>query len=141
MPILNYTTKMSVEQTVNDIQKILVKAKASAILTEYGPDGNPSAISFHILLNKNDVKFRLPVDVDGVTRTLRFDKRYKNEAHARRVAWRIVKDWIDAQMALIYAQMADLGQVFLPYATNDRGESFYSQIKKSGFMQLAPPKD
>lgn len=84
MAILNYTTKVSVEQTVNDIQKILVKAKASAILTEYDPDGNPSAISFHIALNKNDVKFRLPVDVEGVTRTLRHDRKYKNEAHARK---------------------------------------------------------
>jgi hypothetical protein len=41
MPIKNFTTKVSVEQTINDIQKILAKAKATAILTEYGPDGFP----------------------------------------------------------------------------------------------------
>jgi hypothetical protein len=141
MPILNYTTKVSVEQTINDLQKILSKAKANAILTEFGVDGLPSALSFRVDLNGKEIHFRLPVDVAGVTGALRRDREYRDDAHARRVAWRIVKDWCEAQMALIQAGMADLAQVFLPYAQMDTGETFYQQLKGSGFLQIAHQRE
>lgn len=136
MPILNYTTKVSVHQTINDLSKILAKAKAKAIMTTYGSDGDPSGIAFTVALNGNDVHFKLPVDVDGVTRALKLDREYRDATHAKRVAWRIVKDWVEAQLALVYAQMADLGQVFLPYAQTATGETFYERLKGNGFLQL-----
>ena len=125
MPIKNFTTKVSVEQTINDIQKILAKAKATAILTEYGPDGLPSALTFRVNVNGNDIHFTLPVKVDGVAAALKRDREYRDDAHARRVAWRIVKDWCDSQMALIDAGQAELAQVFLPYAQTADGETYY----------------
>ena len=140
MPIKNFTTKVSVEQTINDIQKILAKAKATAILTEYGPDGLPSALTFRVNVNGNDIHFTLPVKVDGVAAALKRDREYRDDAHARRVAWRIVKDWCDSQMALIDAGQAELAQVFLPYATNDSGQTFYERLKVNGFLQLTGPK-
>lgn len=140
MPIKNFTTKISVEHTINDLQKILAKAKATAILTEYGPDALPSALSFRVDVNGNDIHFCLPVKIDGVAAALKRDREYRDDAHARRVAWRIVKDWCDSQMALIDAGQAELAQVFLPYAQTATGETFYQKLKGKGFLQLTGPK-
>lgn len=140
MPIKNFTTKISVEQTINDLQKILMKVKASAIMTEYGKDGLPSALSFRVGISGNDIHFQLPVKIDGVTAALKRDREYRDDAHARRVAWRIVKDWCDSQMALIDAGQAELAQVFLPYAQAPNGETFYQKLKGNGFLQLTGTK-
>lgn len=135
MPILNYTTKVSVEQTINELQKILAKAKANAIMTDYA-NGLPCGLSFRVTVNGGDISFCLPVKVEGVIAALKRDKKYRDEAHARRVAWRIVKDWCDSQMALIDVGQAELAQVFLPYAQAPNGETFYQTIKGRGFLQL-----
>ena len=139
MPILNYTTKVSVDKTIADLQKILSKAKASAILTEY-ENGLPSGLSFCVEVNGSDIHFSLPVKVSGVTAALKRDRQYRDDAHARRVAWRIVKDWCDSQMALIDAGQAELAQVFLPYAQAANGTTLYSALKGNGFLQLTGPK-
>lgn len=136
MPIKNFTTKVPVDRTITEIQKILVKAKACAILTEYGDNGFPEALSFKVLMNGQYIHFKLPVNISGVTQALKNDKAYRDDAHARRVAWRIVKDWIDSQMALIEANQAELVQVFLPYAIISNGQTVYHSIKDKGFLSL-----
>lgn len=140
MPIKNFTTKVPVEQTINDLQRILAKAKATAILTEYGPDALPSALSFRVNVKGSEIQFTLPVNFAGVIAALRRDREYRDDAHARRVAWRIVKDWCDSQMALIDAGQAELAQVFLPYAQTEGGETFYKYLQNKGFAQLTGPK-
>lgn len=136
MPIKNFTTKVPVENTINDLQKILAKAKASAIMTEY-ENGMPCGLSFRVEVNGSDIHFTLPVKVTGVAEALKRDRQYRDLAHAQRVAWRIVKDWCDSQMALIDAGQAELAQVFLPYAQSANGETLYNVIKGKGFLQLS----
>lgn len=140
MPIKNFTTKVPVEQTINDLQRILVKAKAKAVLTQYGADSLPTALSFRIQLGENEVQFRLPVNVSGVIAALKRDRKYRDEPHARRVGWRIVKDWCDSQMALIDTGQAEIAQVFLAYAQSRTGETFYQSLKGKGFLQLTGPR-
>src|SRR5438552_18436509 len=43
-----------------------------------------------------------------------FDSEW--QLQAVRVEWRIVKDWVEAQLALIETRMVTAQQVFLPYA-------------------------
>lgn len=140
MAIKNYTTEVPVERTISEIQKILTKAKASAIMTEYGPDALPSALSFRVKVGGTDISFALPVNVPGVAEALKRDREYRNDAQTRRIAWRIVKDWCDSQMALIDAGQADLAQVFLPYARMNTGETVYEKFKTKGFLQITGPQ-
>lgn len=140
MPILNYTTRISVNQTAQEIHKILAKAGANAILNEYSPKGEISAITFRVPTKNGDVFYKLPADVNGVSEALKKDRVYRDESHSARVAWRIIKDWIDAQMAIIAAQMAELPQVFLPYAQTNNGQTFYERIKADNFKMLTGPK-
>jgi hypothetical protein len=78
--------------------KLLSKARATAILTEYDKEeGYVSAISFRILLNNQPVEFRLSCDWKPVLTLLERDqkvpRRLVNQPQAVRVAWRIVRNW------------------------------------------------
>lgn len=53
-----------------------------------------------------------------------------------RVSWRIVKDWVEAQMAIVEAQLAEVGEVFLPYAVTKKGNTLYKELKQDGMKLL-----
>ncbi|MFX0194563.1 MAG: hypothetical protein ACFFCW_00450, partial [Candidatus Hodarchaeota archaeon] len=115
----------------------LATAGAQAVLSEYDNDGILCAMSFRI----QGLYFRLPLNIEGVYQALKRDrnvpKRLKTYEQAARVAWRIVKDWIEAQIAIIEAGQAELQQVFLPYAQNNEGKTLYEIVKDGGFKLLA----
>ena len=134
MPILNYTTKVPVNRTMAQIQDKLAKAGARGILCEYDTSGEPSQITFSIETPQGVVYFKLPANVQGVSKVLSDQNKYKDESHARRVAWRILKDWVEAQLAIIEAGMAELSQVFLPYAQTGTGETFYEVVKSDKLL-------
>jgi hypothetical protein len=66
--------------------------------------------------------YTLPCDVDAMHKVLdrqwrhgEIPPRYATPEHAERVAWRVIKDWLEAQLALVAAQMATLEQAMLPH--------------------------
>jgi len=123
MPILNYTTTISVSKTAGEIQEILAKAGANRVMIEFGADRTPDAIYFEIDVNNNTAQFRLPSRWHGVAQALqdsKVERKFKTEEQARRVAWRIIKDWCEAQLAIIEAGAAELPEVFFPYLINPR---------------------
>lgn len=121
MPILNYTTGISVQKTAGEIQEILARAGAKTVVIEFGDDRIPDAIIFQISIGSKIFTFRLPSQWHGVYQSLLksgAEKRYKTEEQARKVAWRIIKDWTEAQVAIIEAGAAEITEVFLPYMVN-----------------------
>lgn len=135
MPILNYTTGIPVEKTVSEIQKCLVAHGARGILCEYDGAGEIEALSFKIQIEENVMSFRLPSDWRPVLQILNADKRVprhkKTNEQAARTAWRIIKDWVEAQMAIVETKMVKVEQVFLPYAMNKKGQTFYDIVKEN----------
>lgn len=129
MPLLNYTTSISAEKTVNEVQKALAKAGARSILSDYNDSGEITALSFMMQINETAVSFRLPADWQPVLYILSHDpkvpRNLRTEAQANRVAWRIIKDWVEAQLAIIETRMVKPEQAFLPYMLNARGETVY----------------
>lgn len=141
MPILNYTTNAPVEQTAAEIQKMLVRHKAQAVLSEYDDEGMLKHISFRLMTAHGPVYFRLPAKIQGVHKALERDpkidrRKYQTHEHAACVAWRICKDWVEAQLAIVEAEMADMVEVFLPYAQTDSGETVYERLQDRGFKML-----
>lgn len=135
MAILNYTTTISVDKSAAEIQKKLVRAQARAVMNEYGSDAILSSISFRLETSQGTIHYRMPANVDGVLKALisqKVQKSHRTREHAAKVAWRICKDWIEAQLAIIEAQMASLDQVFLPYAITGTGETVYERFKNEG---------
>lgn len=118
MAIKNYTTRVNPERTISEIGALLARKGARRVSTEYGLKGQIDAVSFEMEVGGVSVHFRLPSNIPGVARALSANGKPtdKQLGHAVWVSWRIVKDWIDAQMALIESNQAEPGQVFLPYA-------------------------
>lgn len=138
MPILNYTTKIDPSKTAGEIQEILMKLGAQSVLIEY-ENRAPAAISFQIDYQDHLINFRLPSRWQGVHRTLKADRqvepRYKTEEQARRVSWRIIKDWIEAQCAIIQAGSTELSEVFLPYMVNPHtGRTLFQEFESDRLL-------
>ena len=141
MAILNYTTTIATEKTASEIQKKLAMAKAQAVLCEYDDDAVMCAMSFRIATPHGLIFFRLPANTDGVYKALLNDskvpRRLQTKEQAAKVSWRILKDWVEAQLAIVDAEMADMTEVFLPYAQNDSGLTVYQSLEQNGFKALA----
>lgn len=144
MPILNYTTEVPAAKSIAEIQKILLAHKAAAIMTEYEDDGTPHALSFKIKGTNGEVlPFKLPANAEAVYQHLlglRVNTVWQEEVKAKirkqaeRTAWRIIKDWVEAQMAVIDTKMVPLAQVFMPYLMVDSKRTLYDAMVSRNFM-------
>ncbi|MFA4945911.1 MAG: hypothetical protein WC789_14585 [Lentisphaeria bacterium] len=139
MPILNYTTKIHSAKTVGEIQHILARAGARSINIDYDDHAQPVAVTFLVNVTGRLVNFRLPSNWRGVWARLRDDpavpRNLRTEEQSRRVAWRIVKDWCEAQMAIIDSGLAELTEVFLPYAVNpESGQTLFQEFQASKLL-------
>ena len=102
------------------------------MLTEY-EEGIVTHVSFKINTPHGLIPFRMPSRVDGIYNILKDDtsiKRiHRTREQAVRTGWRLIKDWIEAQVAIIEAEMATLEEVMLPYAqTEMSGKTLYERF-------------
>ena len=139
MPISNYTTKVDSMTSVAEIQKILMMHDADKVMVEY-QDKMPVALTFQVKTANGFISFKLPANWEGVLRALTRDsnvpKASKTMQQALRVSWRILRDWIEAQMAMIEAELTSVDQVFLPYAVTKTGNTVYEDFKQDNFLLL-----
>ena len=97
-------------------------------------------LSFLIDTGVQQIPVRLPVKVDECLQVLEREKEKgtKNikatKEQAERVAWRILKDWIEAQMALLDIEMVQFEEIFLPYIETKNGETIYEKIAEKQFL-------
>jgi hypothetical protein len=82
------------------------------------------------------------VNVDQVRAVLlrqRVAPRYSTVERAARVAWRILQDWVSAQLAIIETEMVGLDQVMLPYAhTDSSGTTVYERVIEQRSLAIGP---
>jgi hypothetical protein len=159
MPLLNYTTEVPAGRSIADITQILQHGGASAIMLENAPDHTIEAVSFLMVTTFGRIPFKLPANVPAVMATLNAEiaaedviarkrSRYRrklprnllnNRAQAERIAWRIAKDWLEAQMALAQIGSAKFEQIMLPFA-DLKGKSFYQRMVERGTLSLPAPE-
>ena len=131
MPIMNYTTKVDVFATLGEIQGQLVKHGAKKIMQDYDNDGHITALSFLIDTPNGPRGVKLPANVDAVWNVLTNQKVKCDRDQAERVAWRIVKDWVAAQMAILESEMVQMDEIFLPYMLNDKGQTLFQCYRQN----------
>ena len=147
MAIKNFTTKIPSEKSIAEIETILAKHGAKKILKDYDGAENIIAVSFMVTIDNQDIPFKLPIDLNAwiallnkAVKEKKLARRFENDAaQARRIGWRVIKDWIDAQMALIETKTVKLDQVFLPYIWDMRDDkTLYQKFveNKSKFIAL-----
>jgi hypothetical protein len=149
MAVRNYTTQIPIEKTVLEIEQILLAFGAKGIYKEY--QGNKiNSITFTIVKEGNGIPFKIPMSIEK-TRTViveavkegKLPQKYLQEPlrseQGERVAWRIIKDWIDSQLSLLEMHFADAIEILLPYAYNVIENKTMYQIfneKKDKFLGL-----
>lgn len=137
MAIKNYTSKVGVYESLGEIQGALAAHGARQIMVEYDGDGKVMALAFSIESPLGRRAFSLPANVEGVRAVMAKQGVKDINGQAERTAWRNVRDWVLAQMAIIEAGMAQMDEVFLPYLTNGNGQTLY-QLYQGGALALGP---
>lgn len=121
----NYSTEVTVQRTVAVCTDMLAQAGATGVTVTY-EDGQHAGLVAHL----KGQTFILPVDPSAMRRVLiaadadglfkgqkppKGSGGFTTEGHAARVAWRVMHDWLRAQLALAAAQQARIEEALLPY--------------------------
>jgi hypothetical protein len=139
MALKNYTTKVPANRSVQEIQDMLQKAGAIGVLLEYEKGtGRIEGLSFQIEFDGKKMGFKLPLQWREAQKVLANEgnSRANDDDYAYRVAWRIMRDWVDVQVALITIKQVQLVQVFLPYAIQKNGNTVFENIVENPNLLL-----
>lgn len=134
MAIKNYTTKVCVYTSLCEIQGALARHGATKIMVDY-VEGKPVSISFAINSPMGLLGFTLPATVDGTLRVFQKAKIKASREQAEMTAWRNVRDWVLAQMALVESCEVPIDEIFFPYLADRNGNTAY-QLYASGQLML-----
>ena len=133
MPIKNYTTTVPAAQSVAEIVGALAAHGATKIQQDYDA-GRPVSIAFVIDTPAGPRGFRLPGSADLVKAVLLRQKVKADDLQAERVAWRILRDWVLSQMAILETEMVAMDQIMLPYMVDDNGRTVYELYQSSQLL-------
>ncbi len=140
MAILNYTTTIDAFKSASEIEYVLIKHRAKSIMKEYQGE-RITGLSFLIDTGSSQIPIKLPVKVEECMKILR-EQRKTNKAvkdtadQAERVAWRILLDWVKAQMALLDIEMVQMQEIFMPYIVDNTGRTLYERLEEQHFLLL-----
>jgi len=147
--IKNYTTTISAEKTLMEIEKLLVDFGSKGIYKEY-EGSNISSIMFYMVHDGKKIPFKIPLRLNNMRNLIsklvkngklpqRFNSEPLRTEQGLRVGLRIIKDWIHSQLSLLEAEFCEPLELLLPYAFNPvNDKTMYQQIleKKKDFLAL-----
>ncbi len=140
--IKNFSTIINPEKTIAEIEKMLAVYGATKIIKQYNDEGNPILLAFMIQTSRGEMPIKLPINIEGVQSAFKkqvsekkLPKSYwDNKEQATRTGWRIIKDWLDAQLTLINLEMVKIEEIFLPYIYDMISDkTMYEVIEEKGF--------
>lgn len=143
----NYTSSISAARSISYIESKLAQNGARQILKEYDDSGRVMGISFNIPIDGHDMFFKLPAKVAECEKVLRenLSSRARPETHkkigpqAERTAWKILSDWVEAQMTMLELSQIEFMQVFLSYVYDPvKKQTYFERIKARGYKALLP---
>lgn len=139
MAILNYTTTIDAFKTVSEIEFILMKHEAKSIQKDY-ENGRIVSLSFVVDNGRMLFPVRMPAKVEQCYQAMKKEKAKSPNKRiivtmeqAEKVSWRILKDWVEAQMALLDIEMAKLEEIFMPYIIDRSGQTLFEKLKRQQF--------
>lgn len=148
-PLKNYSTTVSADRSISEIQGLLARAGATRVMFEYNDIGGVKALVFMLKVQDREMPFKLPAKPDAVYKVLFEGKRIRYYDKARvqeternrkqqclNVAWKIMLDWIDAQFALIELDQAESAEIFMPYLMVSQTKTLYESAKETGFNNM-----
>ena len=119
-------------RTFERIQKCLIEHRAKHIAYEYNDDGRIIGLAFGLEINGQVAKVKLPARIENVERILNaYSASQKEQAY--RTAWANIRDWIEAQLALVDTEMVKMEEVLLPYVVIGN-ETVFEKLDRNQFQ-------
>jgi hypothetical protein len=139
----NYTAEAPVERSIAKIEEILVRHGTTRFYKEY-KDSELVGVVFVVPLLNGELPVKLPARIEQVRQRL-YGKRSAYtpamSSQAQRTAWANIRDWIDAQIALIETGQVKLEEIFLPYTVDTSGTTLYERMQENNFKLPNSNKD
>jgi hypothetical protein len=148
-------TTVSVEKSQEDLLKILRRYGARQFGVDESPDGKEASVTFRITHGGRDLPVQLRVEVDAVYNAMYKGQpvwyRGKNRAQAwreqaKRTAWRLLVDWLDAACSTTAIGVQSVEEVFLAHVvvrdetgTPTRMIEALARLQQGGVLPLALP--
>lgn len=141
---LNYTTTIEGEKTALDCVTMLMRFGAKNVALSVGEEKLPDGLDFTIVLPWGVTRsYSMPVNVAGTEKALARAARagkirsgFSNPAQAHRTAWRVLKDWLEVNLALIEAGAVELERVMLPYMRVSPTQDVYGAWVEDEMRQI-----
>jgi hypothetical protein len=142
----NYTSEASEESIFEAIRKTLAAHKAKRIVFDYDDAGRATSIEFTVMLGKTPYTFKLPARLENAEPLVAEARRSAGKAaspgerlrdQTYRTVWATLRDWIDAQMALIDIGASRMEEVFMPYLLVEPGVTMFERFAEQ--RALPPP--
>lgn len=127
-------TEVAASKTAAQIIERLVESGAQQVSIDY-EEQEPVALRFMVAVKGRAFSYRLPARVQPVFRYLQgkrqdpYGYEDRDQAKAKRIAWRQLLRWVEAQMAMIQSGMASSDEVFMPYTLDAAGQTMYEAWK------------
>jgi hypothetical protein len=135
----DYTTTVAVHTSMAEIQRALVRGGARAIAQSYDANGRVTGLEFTLPSPAGMSSYALPVRPDRVAAVLkeqRAEPRYRTDQHVEKVAWRILRDWVLAQLAIMETQMVSLPEIMLPFMRTEGGATVFELYDQGAMRAL-----
>lgn len=142
----NYSSEASESSIFEAIRKSLAAHKAKRIMFDYDDEGRATSIEFVVELGRTSYTFKLPArfeEAEPLVAEARKAARMgatSGEAlsnQAYRAVWATIRDWVDAQMALIDIGASRIEEVFLPYLVVGEDRTLFEEFAEQ--KKLPPP--
>lgn len=139
--IVSYTTSIEPMKTATECISLLASRGATDIGLTSDGNGTPTGLLFVVRTKWGRRQFTMPIDLARTERTLkehvrkgRIPPRYGTPDQSRRVAWRVVLHWLEAQLALVEIGAQDLEDAMIAYVNVEPGKTLAAYY---GEQQLA----
>lgn len=139
--IVSYTTSIEPMKTATECIALLASRGATDIGMTSDGDGTPTGLLFVINTRWGRRQFTVPVDLGRTEKTLKeavrrgkIAPRYGTPEQSRRVAWRVILHWLEAQLSLVEIGAQDLEDAMIGYINVERGKTLAAYY---GEQQLA----
>lgn len=89
---------------------------------------------------RQQIPVKLPVKIAECYEILKREKQNGSKNvkatidQEERTAWRILKDWVAAQMALLDIEMVKFEEIFLPYIVDTSGRTMFERLEQQQFL-------
>jgi hypothetical protein len=144
MNIKNYTSSVSIINSINRIEFRLSQAGATHIAKTYEKE-RPTGMIFQIPVNGFPLTFKVPSKVDKVYEYMLKQRKSPPTQSAKetvrqqadRTAWKILADWVDIQVSLIEINHVETIEAFLQYTYDGREDkTLFEKMKQENFKLL-----